>query len=137
MKKITLACILMLVSSANHAAMVWVPSLTTAWGSQAGNTNFLIIESYRMYWDGANAVLMVRFKPEGWVNTGCAVSDANKIMSYWAPDNANAFHQVMLTSIVEAMAQQKRVRVEYDNAICGGEGGRKLFGIETEPLGNN
>lgn len=103
--------------------MTWVPSLGTGWGSQLGNTNFLIIDTYRFYWNGANAVIMVRFKPEGWISTGCTASDTNRVMSYWAPSNANLFHQVLHASVVEALAQGKRVRVEYDNTVCDAEGG--------------
>lgn len=128
-----LALLLLCFSSVSQAAMVWVPALTTNWGSVPGNTNFLTIESYRVYWNGGNAVLMLRFKSDGWVSTGCAASDNNKIMSYWQPSNVNAFHQALMTSVIEAMAQGKKVRVEYDNTVCDAEGGRMLYGIEPEP----
>lgn len=125
-----MVCLFLLLSLPAKAAQVWVPALTVPW---AGNTSqFLTIDSYRFYFNGYSAILQVNFKPESWVNTGCAVSDSGKMISYWSPANANIFHQILHASIVEAMAQGKKVRVLYDNTICDTSAGRMLYGIETQ-----
>lgn len=132
MKKLPFVAALLVFTSYANAALVWVPALTTQWGG-VNSQQFLTIDSYRFYYNGYSVVLQVNFKPDGWVNTGCAASDNGKMVSYWAAGNANSFHQILHASIVEAMAQGKKVRVSYENTICDVGAGRMFYGIETQP----
>ncbi|HCT41128.1 MAG TPA: hypothetical protein DF427_08185 [Moraxellaceae bacterium] len=119
----------MLVASAiSHGAYVPVPASNSSTGE-----GYLTIETYNFQSVSGTIALVVRFKPDGWVNTGCSASDTNKIMTYWNT-STGPFFQILHASVIAAMAQGQKVRVGYDNAVCDASYGRQLYGISPGPI---
>lgn len=118
MKRILLGLILGLACNTCSAAMVWVNNLT--------------IDSYKFYYDGTSVVFTVYVKET--LSTGCAFSDNNKALSYWASGSANLFHQLIQSTIIAADAQGRKVNIQYDDTQCAATAGRLMYGAYALPL---
>lgn len=102
-----------------NAAQVWVNNLT--------------VDSYRVYYTGADVVFEVKFK-EDITGTGCAITDTNNVFSYWAANNTNAFHQMLQAQTMMAEASGRKIDIMYENTQCSAVAGRLMYGIRVQPI---
>lgn len=128
--RLFVAFVLLVASTVSFGGITYVPANNSSTG-----VGYLTIESYQLQNNDGNVVLLVRFKPDGWVSTNCAASDSLRMFTHVDVPNSLLL-QMLHASVVAAMAQGQRVQVGYDDLVCNAWVGRSLKSISPESTSN-
>lgn len=129
--RLFVALVLLMASVVSHADIVQMPTDHSSTG-----VGYLKVDSYQLQNNGADVLLLVRFKPDNLApTTACAATDNSRIMHY-SEAPGGSYLPMLHASIVAAMAQDQGVRVGYDNQVCNAYVGRLLKSISPGPAGN-
>lgn len=104
-------------ASTATAAQVWVTDLT--------------VKEFSFFWHNGNSVVSVTVNEP--VMTGCPKGDQGRLFAHWSTGPSSAFQQNLLSSIVTAQAQRKRIAIQYETTMCGPDLGAHMQGVRVQP----